>query len=196
MATEELSVEADTDALVVVDVQKDFCAGGVLEVPGGNEVIPVLNQWLSGTSMLKVATRDWHPPDHRSFQPQGGPWPPHCVKNTEGAQMHPDLLREEIDRIFSMGREPEQEGYSGFETPELSRYLKEKSISRLWVGGLATDYCVGETVVEGCEEGFEMFVIDDAIRGIDAEPGDIARARKRMRDAGAKFVETRRVQFA
>jgi nicotinamidase/pyrazinamidase len=192
----QLKVNPDSDALVVVDVQRDFCEGGALAVPGGDDVVPVLNGWLRETSMLKVATRDWHPSDHESFEEQGGPWPPHCVRGTEGAKFHPQLASDQIDEVFSLGTEPEDEGYSGFEAGEMAERLREQGIKRLWVGGLATDYCVAETVVEGCEEGFEVQVIEDAIRGIGAEPGDVREAKDRMRDAGASFVSTPEVEFA
>lgn len=193
---EQYRVNPETDALIVVDVQRDFCEGGGLPVPQGDEVVPVLNRWLRETSMLKLATRDWHPPDHESFEAQGGPWPPHCVQGTDGAKLHPELASEEIDRVLSMGTEPDAPGYSGFESGELGEVLRERGIERLWVGGLATDYCVLETVTAGCAAGFDVLVIDDAIRGIDAEPGDVQAARERMEGAGARFVRTAEVEIA
>lgn len=188
-------VNPETDALVVVDVQRDFCPGGALPVPDGDEVVPVLNRWLEETSMLKVATRDWHPPDHESFEEQGGPWPPHCVQNTPGAELHPDLKVGKIDRVISAGTEPDKEGYSGFESGDLARYLARHNNTRLWVGGLATEYCVKHTTLAGCGNGYDVCVIDDAIRGIEVEEGDIEKARRRMKEAGASFVRTEDVEL-
>ncbi len=189
----ELSTDPETDALIIVDVQMDFCSGGALPVPSGDEVIPVINEWLEGTFIRKIATRDWHPSDHGSFRDQGGPWPPHCVRNTEGAELHPGLNTDQVDRIVSKGTTVEEEGYSAFETGELGEDLRAHGISRLWTCGLATDYCVRESVLDACSLGYEVFVIDDAISGINAEPGDVQEAREEMKGAGARFVTTSQV---
>ena len=185
--------DPEIDALIVVDVQKDFCPGGALPVPDGDAVVPVLNRWLEQTDMLAVATRDWHPPDHCSFEAQGGPWPPHCVRETEGAEFHDDLKTEAIDRIISKATREDREAYSGFDSPELLPLLRENDVERLWVGGLAAEYCVRETVLAGCEEGFEVAVIRDAVRGIEAEEGDVADALEEMQNAGAVTVDSEAV---
>jgi len=192
MATEE-RVNPRNDALILVDVQRDFCPGGALPVPGGDEVVPVLNRWLRVPGLLKVATRDYHPPDHSSFRRNGGPWPDHCVQGTPGADFHPDLDAGAIDVVVSKGTDPRREAYSGFDAPELLIVLRTRDVQRLWVGGLATDYCVRATVLDGCKHGFQVFVIQDAIRGIDASPGDCERARAEMESAGAVFVPSHRV---
>jgi len=178
-----------TDALIVVDVQRDFCPGGALPVPRGDEVVPVLNRWLR-SPLLKVATRDWHPPNHCSFVAQGGPWPPHCVQDTPGAQFHPALDAARLDVVVSKGTDPGREDYSGFAAAELLLALRERRVSRLWVGGLATEYCVRATALDASKYGFAVFVIADAVRGIEVHPGDIANARREMEAAGIRFVES------
>ncbi len=193
---ESHQVNAGTDALIVVDVQRDFCPGGVLAVPDGDDVVPVLNEWLRAAGLLKLATRDWHPPDHCSFEPQGGPWPPHCVRNTPGAELHPDLEGARIEHLIAKGTDATREAYSGFDSPELLALLKKHGIRRLWIGGLATDYCVKATVLDGRENGFEVFVIEDGIRGIDVTPGDVAQASQQMQQAGARFVRSNQVRKA
>jgi len=180
-------VNAQTDALVVVDVQVDFCPGGALPVPNGDQVVAPLNEWLD-KDCLKVATRDWHPPEHCSFKRSRGPWPDHCVQDTEGARFHQDLRADRFDRVFSKGADPAREAYSGFEVPELEPFLRERGIRRLWIGGLATEYCVRATVLAALERGFEVNVITACIRGIDVHPGDCDKAIQEMKQAGAKFV--------
>lgn len=187
------TVQPKRDALIVVDAQNDFLPGGALAVPRGDEVVPVLNEWLRTPGVLKVASRDWHPPNHCSFKEQGGPWPPHCVRDTPGAEFHPDLATDRIDEVVSKATLPDKEAYSAFDAPELGRILKERDISRLWVGGVATDYCVYYTVLSAVDLGYETFVIEDAVRGIDASPGDCAKALDRMKEAGASLVRTEEV---
>ncbi len=186
-------VDVGTDALIVVDVQRDFCPGGALAVPHGDEVVPVLNRWLGVGKMLKVATRDWHPPTHCSFQRNGGPWPDHCVQDTRGAEFHPDLKAGAIDKVISKGTDPQKEAYSGFDTPELLALLRERRIRRIWIGGLATEYCVKATALDGRKNGFGVFIIEDAVRGIDVNPGDCEKARREMATAGVEFVRTHQV---
>ncbi len=183
-------INVKTDALLLVDVQRDFCPGGALPVLEGDEVIPVLNKFLSIDGLLKIATRDWHPPSHCSFKAQGGQWPPHCVQNTPGAELHPDLKREAIDKVISKGTDPDRDAYSGFEVPELSEALREHKIRRLWIGGLATEYCVRATALDARNAGYEVFVIADAVRGIDVEPGDCEKAKQEMAEAGIEFVQS------
>jgi len=183
----KLDVNAATDALVVIDVQRDFCPDGALPVPHGDQVVAPLNEWLA-KGVLKVATRDWHPLDHGSFKRNGGIWPDHCVQDTEGAQFHPDLHADLMDRVFSTGIDPAEEGYSGFEAPDLEPFLRERGVERLWIGGLATEYCVKETTLSARRLGFEALVIEACTRGIEVNPGDCAKALQEMKDAGAVVV--------
>jgi nicotinamidase/pyrazinamidase len=183
-------IDTKMDALLVVHVQRDFCAGGSLPVPGGDEVVPVLNQWLAVPGLLKIATRDWHPANHCSFKAQGGPWPPHCVQGSLGGQFHPDLRTVGAAAVISTATDPAREAYSGFDAPALLETLRRHQVRRLWVGGLATEYCVKETVLAALTHGFEVFVIEDAIRGIEAQAGDCDAARHQMQQAGAVFVST------
>lgn len=177
------------DALIIVDVQRDFCPGGALSVPHGDVVVPVLNEYIkifrkAGASIY--ATRDWHPPNHISFKENGGTWPTHCVQNTRGAEFHPDLeLREEVF-VVSKATDLDKEAYSGFESTNLKEELETKGIKRVFVGGLATDYCVKNTVLDAIKLGFRTVLLVDAIRGVDLKPGDSERAIKEMVTAGAK----------
>ena len=175
-------------ALVVVDVQMDFCPGGALPVPSGDKIIPVLNRYIVRFREAKaptIFTRDWHPPDHSSFIPQGGPWPPHCVQGTDGAKFHPSLLVMPEAEVVSKA-DKRDEAYSIFQGTNLAESLRDRGIRSLLVGGLATDYCVKETVLDGLKEGFEVFHLDDASRGVNVKPGDSERALREMVSAGAK----------
>ena len=174
------------EALLIVDVQNDFIPGGALAVPGGDEVLGRINELLESERFdLVVATRDWHPPDHGSFAERGGPWPPHCVQGTEGAELHADIPRERLDVIIDKGTDPGVEGYSGFELTELEEVLREHGIERLTVVGLATDYCVKHTALDALRAGFEVELDRTGMRGIDAEPGDVERAIEEITGAGA-----------
>jgi nicotinamidase/pyrazinamidase len=177
------------DALIVVDVQNDFCPGGALPVPKGDEVVPVLNEYINLFEKAKsniVATRDWHPSNHISFKSQGGPWPPHCVQNTEGAKFHPDLKLPRRTIVVSKAMNPLKENYSPFETPELKSILKKEGVIRVFVGGLATDYCVKQTILDALELGFHSVLLTDAIAAINADSGDEVRAIDEMTKNGAE----------
>lgn len=177
-------------ALVVVDVQKDFCPGGALAIRGGDQVVPVLNMYIKIFREAKapiIFTRDWHPSDHSSFKSQGGVWPPHCIQNTEGAKFHLDLLVLPDGEIVSKA-EKKDEAYSFFKGTELARKLHQRGIRRLFVGGLATDYCIKETILDGLRYGFEVYHLDDASRGVNVDPGDSERALSMMVDRGAKRI--------
>ena len=178
----------DHDALLLVDLQNDFLPGGSLAVAEGDAVLPVLNRWIEAAERAGVpviATRDWHPPDHVSFEAQGGPWPPHCVAGTEGAAFHPGLALPDDAVIVSKATEPEAEAYSGFDGTDLAAALRELGVRRLWVGGLATDYCVRASALDAAEAGFEVALIPGGHRGIAENTSDEA-----LRDMEAAGVLT------
>jgi nicotinamidase/pyrazinamidase len=176
------------EALLIIDLQNDFLPGGALAVPAGDEVLPRVRELLdSGDFDLVVATRDWHPPDHRSFREQGGPWPPHCVQGSAGAELEASLPRERIDVVVDAGFRPELEGYSGFEETQLEQVLREHDVERVTVVGLATDYCVRHTALDALRHGFDVVVDTAGIRGIDAQPGDAERALDELAAAGASM---------
>jgi len=171
------------EALVIVDFQNDFTPGGALAVPHGDEIGDRVRELLnSGRFELVVATRDWHPPNHGSFAEQGGPWPPHCVAGTPGAELHDAVPRDRVDVVIDKGTDPATEGYSGFDGTDLATLLRERGIDRITVAGLATDYCVRATALDALEAGFAVTVDDGASRGID--PDGSARALEDVRAAG------------
>jgi nicotinamidase/pyrazinamidase len=169
---------------LIVDPQVDFCPGGALAVPRGDAIFPAVNE-VAARSPLVVASRDWHPPNHCSFQAQGGSWPPHCIAGTPGAEFHRALDQGPIAEVFSKGSDPDKEAYSAFDGTRLAEWLRAHDVRRLIVAGLATDYCVRASVLEARREGFEVVVIEDAIGAVDVQPGDGERALAEMRQAGA-----------
>jgi nicotinamidase/pyrazinamidase len=176
------------DALIVVDVQKDFLPGGALAVPRGDDVVPVLNRYLSlfaSRGLRTVATRDWHPPNHCSFRQQGGLWPPHCVVDSWGAAFADELHLPPDVVVVSKATHPLAEAYSDFEGTDLAQRFRAAGIGRLFVGGLATEYCVRATVNDALKLQFAVVVLTDAIRGLDAQPGDGRRAEEEMVRLGA-----------
>jgi nicotinamidase/pyrazinamidase len=174
-------------ALVIVDFQNDFTPGGALAVPHGHAIAERLNALIgSGDYDIVVATRDWHPPDHGSFSERGGIWPEHCVAGTPGAELHPALDAERVDVIVDKGRDPDTEGYSGFDGTDLAALLRDRGVDRVTVAGLATDYCVRATALEALREGFEVTLDTEASRGIDVNPGDVDRALAEVRAAGGE----------
>ena len=184
------AIPAPGDALVIVDVQEDFVRGS-LAVPGGEEVIPPLNraaEVFAERGLPVFATRDWHPEDHVSFEEQGGPWPPHCVQGTPGAELHRSLPRDAVDVVVDAGYEPHLEGYSGFEGTPLAGLLRERGVDHVTVVGLATDYCGKNTALDAVREGFSVTVDSTATRGVDVEPGDSERALEQVRAAGASVA--------
>jgi nicotinamidase/pyrazinamidase len=182
-----------TDALIIVDVQNDFCPGGALAVPRGDEVVAVLNRYIgkfSAAGLPIVASRDWHPPRTTHFKDYGGVWPAHCVQASSGAAFHPDLKLPAAAIVVSKGTAADEDSYSAFQgkddagTP-LAELLLEHGVKRIFVGGLATDYCVKHTVIDGLGLGFEVLLLGDAVRGVDLKPGDSEAALGDMRAAGA-----------
>ena len=183
------------DALVLVDIQNDFCPGGSLAVEGGDEIVPVINE-LQKKFELVVATKDWHPPDHSSFESL---WPPHCVQDTEGAEFVEGLDTSRIAHTFLKGTDPAVDSYSGFFDNEhklstgLGDWLRAHGVTGVTIAGLATDYCVKFTALDALRLGFETMVVADACRGVEVNEGDTARAIEEMRRAGARIVESQEI---
>jgi nicotinamidase/pyrazinamidase len=176
-------------ALLIIDFQNDFTSGGALAVPDGDAIAPRVNELIdSGDFDLVVATRDWHPADHASFREQGGPWPPHCVQGTYGAELNGALDPDRVDAIVDAGYQRDLEGYSGFEETNLAELLREREVDEVSVVGLATDYCVKATAADALREGFRVSVDRAGIRGIDVHPGDSERALDELRAAGAEVT--------
>jgi nicotinamidase/pyrazinamidase len=180
-----------TDALIVVDVQNDFLPGGQLAVADGDQVVPILNHYIRSfhdAGLPIIATRDWHPPNHCSFSAQGGPWPAHCVQDTPGAEFAANLELPADTTIVSKATTANAEAYSGFQGTDLASLLHDSGRQRVFVGGLATDYCVVATVKDAADAGFAVVLLTDAIRAVEVEPGDAARAIDAMRDHGAASI--------
>jgi nicotinamidase/pyrazinamidase len=181
------------DALLIVDVQNDFCPGGSLAVNKGNEVVPVLNQWIGEAHRLGVAvyaSRDWHPARHISFRERGGPWPPHCIQGTPGAAFHPDLKLPANVQLISKAESPDEDSYSAFGGTDLAERLRRAGVRRVWIGGLTQDYCVRETSLDAIREGFEVHVIVGGTRAVNVHPEDGRRALEDIRHAGAILEES------
>ena len=179
----------NSDALLITDIQLDFLPGGALPILKGDEIIPVLNDYIMRFKDSKahiLASRDWHPVNHVSFRTQGGPWPPHCIQETLGAKFSPDLKLPSHTMVISKATNPEHEAYSAFDGTSLAHELHAMGVKRLFVGGLATDYCVVNTIVDARNLGLETTALMDATLGINAEPGDVDRAVETMLKSGAK----------
>lgn len=178
------------DALIMVDVQVDFCPGGRLAVPDGDAVVPVLNR-VAQLVPVVVATRDWHPPNHCSFVTQGGDWPVHCVIDSPGAEYHPDLRTDLVTVHVQKAFTPDRDTFDGFTgAPDLAAELRARGVTRVFVGGLATEYCVLHTALGALAAGFETYVLRDGSRAVNVQPGDEERAISRMIEAGVKVVDS------
>ena len=171
------------DALIIVDLQNDFCTGGELSVPHGDKIVPIINSIVPYFKRV-FATQDWHPENHISFKTQGGIWPAHCVADSAGADFHPGLYLNGAIRI-KKGSHPHKEVYSGFDETDLSKKLGRDGIKRIFLAGLATDYCVKATALDALENGFKVVVVADAVKGIESNPGDSEAAMREMTRAGA-----------
>ena len=185
-------------ALIVVDVQNDFCPGGSLAVTRGDDVVAPLNKLIEeflerGEPVFK--SRDWHPKKTKHFAAYGGTWPVHCVQNTKGAEFHPDLIDDMHIRIISKGL-GDEDSYSAFDGTDLALQLRRLGVEEVWVGGLATDYCVKNTVLDAVKEGFRVKALEDAMRAVEVNPGDGERAIAEMRDAGAEIVSSSKFQVS
>lgn len=178
------------DAVIIVDVQKDFCPGGKLAIDEGHHVVDILNPWIEvavAKGLPVYASRDWHPPGHPSFHEEDGPWPVHCVQDTNGAAFHDELRLPEDAVIVTKGTRLDQDQNSAFHHTGLAEHLRRRGVRRIWVGGLALDVCVAATVLDGRDEGFEVHVIVEGTRPVTAEGGD--EAIRRMESAGARVVK-------
>ena len=182
---------AKKKALIIVDVQNDFCPGGSLAVSRGDEVVAPLNrlarEFLDGNEPV-FKTRDWHPEKTKHFAAYGGTWPVHCVQGTQGAEFHPALLDDPRETIISKGVDESADGYSGFDGTNLARLLREEGVEEVWVGGLATDYCVKHTVLDALKSGFRVRALADAMRPVNINPRDGRQAIEEMRSAGAEII--------
>ena len=178
------------EALLIIDYQNDFIPPeGALAVQGGDRIVDRVNELARDPRFdLVVATRDWHPADHKSFAEQGGPWPVHCVQGSHGADFSPALETDRIDAVVDAGQEPELEGYSGFEETNLRDLLRERGIDKVTVVGLATDYCVKHTALDALRDGLQVEVDTSAVRAVEVEPGDSERALDELRAAGATIT--------
>jgi nicotinamidase/pyrazinamidase len=179
-------------ALIVVDVQNDFCPGGTLAVAQGDEVVPPLNKLIEeflerGEPVFK--SRDWHPEKTKHFAAYGGTWPVHCVQNTKGAEFHPDLIDDMHIRVISKGL-GDTDCYSAFDETDLALQLRRLGVEEVWVGGLATDYCVKNTVLDALKEGFRVKALENAMRAVEVNAGDGERAIAEMREAGAEIIDS------
>jgi len=185
------------DALLVVDVQNDFCPGGSLAVSEGDKVVPILNHWIQEAMSASVpvfASRDWHPANHISFKERGGPWPPHCVQGTRGAAFHPDLRLPHDVQVISKANTPDKDSYSAFGDTDLASRLKGADVERLWIGGLTQDYCVRTSALDAIRDGFAVHVIVDATRAVNVSPEDGQRALDEIQRAGGILETTGEIE--
>ena len=181
-------------ALLVVDVQTDFCKGGSLAIDGADEVIPRLNEVIDTFRMAMLPiffTRDWHPSNHISFSTRGGAWPPHCIKGSQGATFHSKLVVPPSAVVIDKGTEPDYEAYSGFQGTDLEKRLEEKRIDEVFIGGLATDYCVKQTALDALKYGLRVIVLVDCIKGVDLRVGDSKRVLQEIAAKGVKLINSR-----
>jgi nicotinamidase/pyrazinamidase len=188
-----------TRSLVVVDVQRDFCPGGSLAVDRGDEIVPRLNRVIDAfirAGLPIFFTRDWHPPDHCSFVGQGGKWPPHCVRGTPGADFHRDL---EVPRgavVIDKATEPDREAYSGFDGTDLADRMKKTGVTEVFLGGLATDYCVKETALGALREGISVDLMLDCVKGVDLRKDDSERTIRLLAERGVTLSSSSKAMDA
>jgi nicotinamidase/pyrazinamidase len=178
-------------ALLVVDVQNDFCPGGALAVPHGDKVVPVINGLMKQYDIV-VASKDWHPLDSVHFKK----WPPHCVQNSKGAEFHPQLATNGISEVFLKGTKNKDDGYSAFEatSDDLEKVLRKKKVDDIYICGLATDYCVRASALDAAKKGFRTFVVIDAVEAVNVKPEDGAHALEEMRSRGITLVSSRDIK--
>ena len=179
-------------ALILVDIQNDFCPGGALAVNEGDQIVPAVNRLIPEFPLV-ISTQDWHPENHISFKEQGGPWPPHCVQGTRGAELHSDLKTDTIAHYLRKASSPDKDDYSEFAGKDdrgrsLDQVLKSHRVKKLYAVGLATDYCVLETVIDGLRLGYEVYAVTDAMRAVNVNPADGEKALQKMASSGAHLV--------
>lgn len=174
-------------ALLIVDVQNDFCPGGSLAVPEGDKVVPIINSLMSKFELV-VASKDWHPEETVHFDK----WPVHCVRDTHGSEFHPELNSSSINKVFLKGTDNKDDGYSAFEATNenLREYLNAKGVNELYVTGLATDYCVKASAIDSNKYGYKTYVVEDAIEGVEVTPGDVNLAKEEMRKENIVFISS------
>ena len=184
--------QSHDSALILVDIQNDFCPGGALAVDEGDKIVSIVNSLISEFPLV-ISTQDWHPPNHISFKEQGGPWPPHCVQGSRGAELHSGLRTDTVAHYFRKASSPGKDDYSEFEGKDeqgrsLDLVLKSHGVNKLYIVGLATDYCVLETVLDGLKYGYDVYAVSDAMRAVNVSPDDGEKALQRMASAGAHIV--------
>ena len=182
-----------SDCLLIVDFQNDFCTGGSLAVKEGDAIVEPINRLMKSFSVIGT-TQDWHPPNHCSFKEQGGIWPPHCIQNTLGAELHPRLDKQPIQFRILKAQCPEKEAYSGFDGSHLDEELKKRHIRRIFIAGLTTDYCVRTTALDGLRLGYETVVLKDLIRAVNLKPGDGENALNEVSRAGALIAHSKDIK--
>jgi nicotinamidase-related amidase len=192
-----MSLELTDAALILVDIQNDFCPGGALAVKEGDKIVEPVNKLISRFPLV-ISTQDWHPANHVSFIEQGGPWPPHCVQRSPGAELHADLDTAKIMHYFRKASSPDKDDYSEFAGKDeqgrsLNEVLQSRGVRRLYVVGLATDYCVLETVMDGLKYGYDVYAVADAMRAVNVAPDDGTKALQKMEDSGAHLVTSDQV---
>jgi len=184
-------------ALLIVDIQNDFCPGGALGVPEGDKIIPAINKYVKIFAKNKLpifATRDWHPVRTEHFKEFGGVWPVHCISNTRGSAFHPDLKLTKDTALLYKGMGPEKDSYSSFDAEDssgikLAKILKRLGIKEIYIGGLATDYCVKYTAIDALKSGLKVKILTDAIQGVNLKPGDCENALNKIVKMGAKEIQ-------
>lgn len=195
-----MNPEFQDSALILVDIQNDFCPNGALAVTEGDLIVPIVNRLISRFPLV-ISTQDWHPANHISFKAQGGPWPPHCVQGTTGAELHPDLETDTIALYFRKASSPDKDDYSEFAGKDeqgrsLDEVLKGYGVKKIYVVGLATDYCVLETVLDGLKYGYEVYAVTDAMRAVNVNPDDGEKALYKMVSSGAHLVTSEVIDLA
>ena len=195
-----MNPEFQDSALILVDIQNDFCPNGALAVTEGDLIVPIVNRLISRFPLV-ISTQDWHPANHISFKAQGGPWPPHCVQGTAGAELHADLKTDTIALYFRKASSPDKDDYSEFAGKDeqgrsLDEVLKGYGVKKIYVVGLATDYCVLETVLDGLKHGYEVYAVTDAMRAVNVNPDDGEKALYKMVSSGAHLVTSEVIDLA
>lgn len=190
----------EESALILVDIQNDFCPGGALAVNEGDRIVAIVNKLIPKFSIV-ISTQDWHPANHVSFEAQGGPWPQHCVQDTTGAELHPGLETDTIAHYFRKASSPDKDDYSEFAGKDekgrsLDKVLKGHRVKKIYVAGLATDYCVLETVLDGLKYGYEVYAVTDAMRAVNVNPDDEEKALYKMASSGAHLVTSEVIDLA